>query len=173
MKSTKVKESVEITQEQLKEVLNYDPNTGIFTWAKQVGQRGVIGKPAGSLDKAKGYISIKINRKKYAAHRLAWLYFYGYMPKDLIDHEDGIKDNNRIKNLREANTSQNQHNQRKPRKDNTSGYLGVTFSKKSKKYTAKIRTNNIVKHLGMFTDPKLASEAYLTAKRQLHEFCTI
>jgi len=156
---------------ELKEYLSYNPNTGIFTWAKQVGARGKIGEKVGCLNR--GYIRIKVNRTVYLAHRLAWLFYYGYLPKDLIDHIDGVKDNNRINNLREANTSQNQHNQRKPRKDNTSGYLGVTFNKGSKKFTAKIRTNGIVKHLGVFTDPKEAHQTYLAAKRELHPFSTI
>ena len=79
-----------ITQSELKNILHYNQDTGVFTWIKN----SIV---AGTVEK-KGYIAIKINRKSYKAHRLAWLYIYGNFPKEQIDHLNGIKNDNCINN---------------------------------------------------------------------------
>ena len=156
----------------LKENLFYDPFTGIFTRRISNCNKVKIGDTAGSMD-GNGYILININGKSYRAHRLAWLYMTEKMPEELIDHKNGVRHDNRFCNLREATHNQNLQNQTKLPKHNTTGFLGVSFKKRDKKYKAQIKTNGKVKSLGVFLTAEEAHEAYLKAKREKHEFCTI
>ena len=158
----------ELTQERLQELLSYDPETGIFTNLKSRG-RVKIGAVAGSKN-PNGYIYIAIDSKKYRAHRLAWLYVHGNFPANQIDHINEVKDDNRIVNLRLATNLENHQNQSSPRTNNTSGYLGVIWDKFSGKWRARIKVNGKQKHLGCFDTGEEASEAYVTAKRELHPF---
>jgi len=87
-----------LTQSQLKEILTYNPDTGIFTWLVASNGRIRVGDIAGTTDN--GYVRIMIERTKYRAHRLAWLYVHGESPKEQIDHINHIRDDNRINNLR-------------------------------------------------------------------------
>ena len=119
-----------ITIEQLKEVLEYNHDTGVFNWIKRNGPRAKVGDVAGC--KSDGYIVIKINRKRHPAHRLAYLYMTGNFPENLIDHINHIRDDNRWANLRDATNSQNGSNRVKG-KNNTSGYKGVRWNKTTKK----------------------------------------
>lgn len=155
-----------ITQERLKELLHYDPETGVFTWnralRKNMGRNGI----AGTL-KLKGNIEIQVDSKMYQAHRLAWLYVTGHLPVNQIDHRDTNPGNNRWKNLREATNLQNSQNRGK-HKNNTSGYKGVNWHKRSKKWIARGRENGIRKNLGSFDTPEKASEAYECFSRLAH-----
>lgn len=160
-----------IDQGRLKEMMNYDSATGIFT--RKVRNRAfAAGSIAGTTNKD-GYIHMMIDGKVYKAHRLAWLYVYGRFPVDQIDHKNGKRDDNRIDNLREVDSEGNSHNLHHPREGNISKMLGVTFRKKSGKYQARI----IVKYkdisLGFFATAELAHQAYLEAKRTLHPTSTI
>lgn len=146
-----------LTQNRLKEVLQYDKNTGDFFWLKTVSNRAIFGKKAGSL--SHGYVAINIDKKKYLAHRLAWLYVYGSFPTKNIDHIDCNTQNNAINNLREANQKENLANIRISKK-NSSGYKGVHFHKGTQKWRAVVSVNNKPKHLGLFTNPQDASNAY-------------
>jgi hypothetical protein len=146
-----------LTQEHLKEILQYDKNTGDFFWLKPASNRAKVGQKAGTM--SHGYIYIAIDGKKYGAHRLAWLYSYGEITKEIIDHIDGNPSNNCLSNLREATKQQNLHNLKKPI-TNTSGYKGVHFHKGSSKWRAVVTVNNKPKHLGMFQTPEEASVAY-------------
>lgn len=92
-----------LTQEVLKSLLYYDPETGIFVWLV-TRQRSPAGKEAGGYDE-KGYRRICVNGTKVRAHRLAWLYMTGEWPEDQLDHINGLKDDNRFVNLREATNS--------------------------------------------------------------------
>jgi hypothetical protein len=160
-----------LTQSELKDILNYNHDTGIFTWKVT---RGCVknGDIAGTFCKDY-YLQISIGSKKYLAHRLAWLWFYGRFPKEQLDHINCNRSDNSILNLREVTNSQNQQNQRLARVNNHTGFLGVSFDKLRKKFKAQIKVNKKNKHVGYFDCPKKAHEAYLKAKRQLHEFCTI
>ena len=170
---TKVSKMLELSQSELKEILHYNPKTGVFTWIESNSNRVKIGDIAGHFHKSSGYIVIAINGKLCKSHRLAWLYMTGHVPKDCIDHINGDRSDNRFCNLREATQSQNNQNRIKAQKNNTTGYLGVTFHKATNKYLAKIRIGGKCEHLGIFTTPEEASKAYLAKKREKHEFCTI
>lgn len=161
-----------ITQELLKSKLNYDSCTGIFTWRETRTGTARKGSIAGTRYLG-GYIYIQVNSKRYLAHRIAWMYTHGAFPPDGLDHIDGNPANNAISNLRPATQRQNTQNQRIPQTHNTTGFLGVSLNKLSGKFRSLIRINGKLKHLGYFKTAEEASIAYLTAKRELHEFCTI
>lgn len=147
-----------ITQEQLKQILNYDPETGIFTW--KISPRRAVhpGTVAGS-ENGHGYRQIFYRGKTYLSHRLAWLYVHGSLPPSDIDHVDGNGLNNAITNLRLCTKTQNMGN-RKPNKNNTSGYKGVSWDKRKKKFRAQIRQSGKCKFLGYFDTIEQAAEAY-------------
>ena len=98
---------------------------------------------------------------------------YGTWPENQIDHINGVRHDNRIDNLRDVLQSTNAQNQRKPSATNKCGFLGVNFHKCSNRWIAQIHVQGKKKHLGLFDTPKEAHEAYVTAKRELHEGCTI
>jgi len=142
-----------ITQERLKELLHYDPDTGIFTW--RVGRGGMrVGDKAGGITTTatgKSYIVIGIDGKDYKAHRLSWLFIHGKFPSGQIDHENGNGLDNRLVNLRDVTPSENQKNARL-RSNNTSGTCGVYWYKPYRKWKALIQVNSKSKHLGYFED---------------------
>ena len=156
----------ELTAGRLRELLDYCPDTGVFTWKIRISNVKV-GDVAGCLEKD-GYLRIQIDSRLHFTHRLAWFYVTGEWPPDQIDHINGIRDDNRIANLRAATRSENGQNRRKPQANNTTGYLGVTRHRG--KFLAKIRLDGKRKHLGLFTTPEEAHVAYLEAKRRLHPF---
>jgi hypothetical protein len=158
----------DFTQSRLKELLIYDETTGLFTWIKNSGRKKLVGTTAGSANDA-GYVYIGIDGRVYLAHRLAWLYMMGLWPDPEIDHKDTNPTNNRWKNIRESTSRANKENRRKP--INESGYLGVYPC--NDRFKACIKHDRRQIHLGMFDTPELAHAAYLTAKRKIHEGCTI
>ena len=153
-----------ITQQELKEALSYNKDTGTFTWIKTAT---VAGSKLNT-----GYISIKINQKRYVAHRLAWLYIHGDMPNNQLDHINRNKSDNRIENLRECNNAENSQNKINPLSTNKSGYFGVSYYKNRKlnPYVASIYANGTNTHIGCYNNPIDAHEAYVKAKKQLHKF---
>jgi hypothetical protein len=159
-----------ITQAELRERLDYNPETGLFQWKGPLTGRKL--REAGSTD-AKGYRCITIDGVLHKSHRLAWLYVHGTWPAGQIDHLNGLKGDNRIANLRDVTNSINNQNKRRPDKDSKSPYLGVTWCKSSCAWRANIGVNNKVVRLGSFRTPEAAYEAYLNAKRELHPGCTI
>ena len=142
-----------ITRTRLTELLSYCSETGCFTWIAKTTKfsKVQIGDVAGTTSHHKGYVYIKIDGKQYAAHRLAWLYVYGELPKDQIDHINRNRSDNRIQNLRHANNAQNAIN-RKIRSDNKSGYRGVCFDKQKNKWRSYISLNGKLKTIGYFFD---------------------
>ena len=160
-----------LTKERLKEVLHYNPETGLFTWIVRTAMRTKAGEIAGRKDRY-GYVFIQIDRKKYPAHRIAWLYVNGVFPNEEIDHINGMRDDNRISNLREADRRLNCENRRKSQSNNKLGILGVC-KLGSGKYQAQIVVGGEKKYLKCWDTPELAHQAYLTAKRKLHLYCTI
>ena len=157
-----------ITQSRLQELLHYSPDTGVFTRLVQTSSRVKIGDIAGGLNQ-KGYRQITIDGKKHSAHRLAWFYMTGDWPIAGIDHRNGVKDDNRWRNLREATHAENGQNMAMYR-NNTSGFMGVSWDHKMQKWQASLMTNGHHKHLGRFDMPEAAHAAYLAAKADLHTF---
>lgn len=155
-----------LTQEHLKSLLSYDPETGEFRWTNAVSQKFRAGQIAGT-SYANGYRVIDIQRKRYSAHDLAWLYVYGSWPANEIDHINRNPGDNRIENLREATRSQNLQN-RALQRNNKSGFRGVSWSASSKKWIAQIKINNEKKHLGLFLKKEDAYAAYLAAAAKYH-----
>jgi hypothetical protein len=158
-----------LTQERLKELLSYDPETGVFVRIKQTSSNAKIGDVAGNTNR-NGYHYTQVDGTKFRTHRLIWLYMTGKFPPDSIDHIDRNPSNNRFANLRAVTKSENQHNQ-KMHCVNTSGFKGVNYYKNSKKWSAQITLNNVKKHLGTFFTPEEANVAYLAAQRIYHPTC--
>ncbi len=156
-----------LTQEETKARLRYSKTTGRLVWLSS-------GKAAGCLDSHSGYVRVMINQKSYSAHRVIWTYLYGYIPDGfVIDHRNGIRNDNRLKNLRCVTPAENQQNQRRPQHGNSTGFLGVWFEEARDRYRAKIKVAGKVKYLGIFHTAEEAHQAYLLAKRELHAGCTI
>lgn len=144
-----------ITQEILKQRLDYDPATGVFTRKLPLWLQGDIAGAKQIL----GDVHIYVNCKPYKAHRLAWLYMTGAFPEKHIDHINRDRTDNRWCNLREATNQQNSYNSSK-RKQNTSGAKGVYWSKTSGKWKAQIKIDGKIKYLGVYPSVAEASKAY-------------
>lgn len=161
-----------LTHQRLLEVLSYEKETGIFKWQKIYRKPQYTGVPAG-CKKANGYVYINVDNVGYLAHRLAYFYETGCVPEMTIDHIDGNKANNAFRNLRDVSHLVNSQNKKKANSDNKSGLLGVAYISSLGMYKAQIRTNGRVKALGHFETPEAAHSAYISAKRELHQGCTI
>jgi len=158
-------------QEMLHRLLDYDPDTGIFMWKQK--RKGIkTGIPLG-CDNGFGYLRITVTGKSEYAHRLAWIYSYGYWPTETIDHINGNKSDNRIANLRMATYAENSQNKRTAQSNNKSNILGVSWHKKANKWQVHICTDRIRKYLGLFDDKYEAEQTYINAKRSMHKFSTI
>lgn len=155
-----------LTQQELKSKLSFNPETGIFTWLIANNSRVKVGMIAGTFSST-GYVYITIDRKNYKSHRLAWLYMNGECPKDMIDHVDGDKLNNKIVNLRKCNQSQNMQNQ-KLSKFNTSGYKGVSWHNATSKWRSRAKLKSKQYHLGLFERAEDAFKAYQKFAKQNH-----
>ena len=139
----------ELTAEKLRELLHYEPETGIFTRKVSTSNQVKASDIAGSVNGG-GYLQIKMLSRTHKAHRLAWLYVYGAWPTDQIDHINRIRTDNRISNLREVSHKQNGQNRSKS-SHNTSGHPGVSWYKRISKWVAQIRHNYKHIYLGSFT----------------------
>lgn len=153
-----------LTADRLKQLLHYDPETGVWTWLKARGRNAPAGARAGRVQET-GYRHIKIDGKIYKSGRLAHFYMTGKWPENLVDHEDTDKSNDRWTNLRDATRSQNQGN-RPLNRNNKSGLKGVSWAARQKKWKADIRFGGRSRHLGYFISKEVAHEAYVTAARQ-------
>lgn len=162
----------ELTAERLRELLHYDPETGVFTRKVSItlSKQFKAGDVAGGVDRSTGYFRVSVENKRYWAHRLAWLYAYGEWPVESIDHINQIGTDNRLCNLRAANKSENGQNVQKCRSSSTTGILGVTRIKKTGRWQSTITINGVMKYLGRFGTQDEAREAYLSAKAKLHPF---
>lgn len=155
-----------ITQDELKELLDYDIETGIFTWKVSVKGTKGKGKPAGTTT-AKGYVDVCIKSKKYGLHRLAFLYMTGMVP-DNVDHKNGNKADNSWANLRPATVRENAFNYKGW--GTKSGYKNVYFDKRGNKqwWSRIIGKNGERIDLGYFHTPEEANEAAVAARKLHH-----
>lgn len=152
-----------ISHEKLTSILHYEPTTGIFTWIENRG-RLLAGKEAGSVNKL-GYRELTAHGTQYLAHRLAWFYMHKAWPTFVIDHINGIKDDNRIDNLRDVQNSENFHNTESLSTNSATGVRGVSHHRGV--FKAEIRVNNVRRYLGVFATLEDASKSYLDAKREM------
>lgn len=159
----------QLTQDYLKECLDYCPDTGIFTWKvrprehfktgwawKTINTRNA-GKEAGHLNKD-GYLATRVRGNYVPMHRLAWFYITGSWPKEQMDHINHDRTDNRWVNLREATRSENHRNESLS-KNNTSGFTGVYWNKQNDKWAAKVKVCGATINLGIFTKIEDAVEA--------------
>lgn len=161
-----------ITVERLKAVVRYDPESGAFIWVSPTSDRVRCGAIAGSVTKL-GYRAIMIDKKRYMAHRLAWLWVHGRWPNGEIDHINGDGLDNRISNLREATHAENMLN-RKRTSTCRSGFKGVSWHKGGRKWKAQIGYQGKWYALGLYECPVEAHKAYVAAAHRLHgEFARI
>ena len=161
----------------LRELLKYDPETGVFTWVVRPESRFLHPKQAKVWNKkygnkrafqhvnARGYLVSKIYGKAYQAHRVAWAITYGKWPADCIDHINGDPSDNRLGNLREATVRQNSLNSRSPR--GTSKYKGVFWLSSGQKWAAAIKVHGKQTRLGSFQDEDDAARSYNQAASKL------
>lgn len=152
------------TAARVRQLLDYDPVTGVFTWKVRCG-RAKAGTRAGSLHKSDGYRIIGIDGATYYEHRLAWLWMTGNWPFGEIDHQHLDKINNAFSELRPATHAQNAMNT-PLRSNNTSGFKGVDFRHNRKKWRARIKVKGRKLHLGYFLTPQEAHAAYVAAAAQ-------
>jgi HNH endonuclease len=158
---------MKIAPERVREALNYDPDTGLFTWRISTNRRIVVGSVAGTP--RNGYVTIKLDGTQYAAHRLAWLHVHGEIPDMDIDHKNGITIDNRLTNLRPATRSTNNRNRHVARSDSLIGVMGVGKGRRPGTYRARIKGDGGEIHLGTFSSIEAASEAYQEARSILHK----
>lgn len=149
-----------ITQERLRELLDYDPVTGFFTRRVRTSNRIKVGQVAGGnrICNGRPYRVICLEGKSYFAHRLAWLYVHGEWP-DYIDHMNGQGRVNAIENLRDCSQTQNGANKVRPL-NNTSGFKGVTFDRQRNQWRSQIQFKRKHKTLGLFDRVEDAARAY-------------
>ena len=151
-----------MTADEVRRLLDYDPETGDFRWRVEMGQRAKMSAIAGTI-KEDGYRIIIIRRRKYSAHRLAWLHSYGCWPVQFLDHKNGLRDDNRLCNLREATRSQNNSN-----RPAISGLKGASWHAPSNRWVARIKKDGVQRHIGCFPTEEAAHAAYCRAAQKLH-----
>jgi hypothetical protein len=173
-----------VPAEVLRELLRYEPGTGRLFWLPRnpemfiSGQKQSLrdcarwnaryaGKEAFTVRSRKGYRRGCILNQEYLAHRVIWALVTGSWPPELVDHINGDTSDNRLCNLRMASAAQNQWNQPR-RKTNTSGFKGVYWHRRSRKWNARIKANGLERHLGMFGTPEEAAAAYSKASSEFH-----
>jgi hypothetical protein len=159
--ATKRKEAA-LSLEEARRLFEYDPETGNLFRKVRTAHRTKIGDIVGSLNSYR-YLKASVNNKQYAVHRLVWFIYYGYWPKDQIDHLNRNGSDNRIDNLREVSQSENLKNKRK-QSNNTSGVVGVCWDIRHNKWRAKITENRRIIHLGRFDTFEEAVEARRAAE---------
>jgi hypothetical protein len=168
--------------EHLRKLMRYDPKTGKLFWRPRTPDMfRDVGKPAelscatwntryadkeAGAKRPDGYLVMAIDGRSHRAHRLIWQIYHGHPPDQDIDHINGVKDDNRICNLRDVSNSVNGRN-RKRQENNSSGYTGVNFHKQTQKWRAFIKVNQKQKELGKFNSISEAISARKNAEPDL------
>lgn len=158
-----------LSADTVRRLLRYEPSTGLFFWLVDT-KRLSAGNRAGCRDR-EGYWVIQVAGKRCYAHRLAWLHTYGEWPAGVIDHRNGVRSDNRIDNLRDVSVRINGQNVRNLTPDTKSGVRGAIFE--GGKFRARLGDKGRVLTIGTFSTAAEAHQAYLDAKRRLHEGCTV
>lgn len=153
--------------DRVREVFDYDPESGILTRLKSTGNRSRLGP---CLSKAAiGYYVARLDGVLYYVHRLIWIHQTGECPEQ-IDHKDGDRTNNKFKNLRQCTDAQNKQNMKPLFSSNTSGFNGVWWNKQAGKWQVDIKLDGKKKYFGRFDSVECAGQVALAAKRALHPF---
>lgn len=160
-----------LSAERASVLFEYNPLTGVLTRKAQQRNKPIT---SDEVSRTNGYIRIRVDGVRYAAHRVAWLLHTGQWPNGEIDHINGDRSDNRIANLRDVSARTNRENQHGPRSDNlSSGVMGVHWSAYHSKWKAHIRVGGKLKHLKYCKTQAEAEAVYLATKRLLHKGCTI
>lgn len=141
------------SKDRLREILNYQPETGVFTWKPRKGCRS--DRPLGTGN-GNGYLSITVDGVRHYSHRLAWVYMWGDIPTPYIDHVNGVRDDNRIENLRPATPAENQRYRSTPQKNSRSGVIGVSWHAHGGKW----QVHKHKRYLGLFDTVEEAVKAW-------------
>jgi hypothetical protein len=155
-----------LSRERLAQLFSYDPETGHFIRLPGGSYRPKGGDVAGCIKS--DYVVIRVDGVLYRAHRLAFLYMTGAWPENEVDHLNGIKSDNRWKNLRDVTLAENRQNQIRARKNSKTGLLGAHFDTNRNQFKAEICISGKNRNLGYFDTAADAHAAYLKAKRENH-----
>jgi hypothetical protein len=155
----------DLTADFVREVFDYDPHTGAIKWRVKYSRKVNAGMPAGYLDSGR-YVRIRIKGRAYAAHRIAFLYMHGRWPTEFLDHVNGDKTDNRLVNLRECSSAQNNSN-RPYTRPTRAGVKGVRLTPNGS-YEARISANGRRIYLGKYDDAESAKAAYQSAALKYH-----
>jgi hypothetical protein len=155
-----------LTAEEIRGLFDYDAETGELRWKVRHANRVRAGQIAGTRT-PRGYRIVEINNKPFKAHRIAWLIFYGEWPAGIVDHKNELKDDNRISNLRVANSQESQWNRGGLSRNS---FKGIIFrgGNKNKQWRAEIRDGGRSRYLGYYHNEALAHMAYCETARELH-----
>lgn len=171
--STKLIRKTSITQARLKELVHYEPTAGVFTRKVALSNgSGGLGTVLGKVMNA-GYLRASVNGVSYLLHRLAFLYMTGLWPEIDVDHVNGIRTDNRWKNLRSVDRRTNSENRREVMPGKKGGNLLGTHKCSKNRWQSSITTKGSLRYLGTFETEEAAHQAYLKAKRSLHKGCTL
>lgn len=163
-----------ITAERVREILHYDPETGLATVLVAQSNRRHVGDVLQPSLSSGGYVRFMIDKQPYKLHRLIWLYVHGRLPDGDIDHINGDPSDNRLVNLRDVPHQVNAQNLHRAHGHNTStGLLGASLHKMSGLYLARIKVGREVRKLGYYKTAQEAHAAYVAAKRVVHAGCTL
>lgn len=149
----------QITREKAREWFIYDIHTGQIYWKKNIGKKIKAGSKAGYVGKT-GYQFIAIDGKRYSAHRIAWTHVMGDLEKDVVDHINGDRTDNRFINLRPASVCENSRNWHSSSRKQSSKHRGVYYAKRDKRWTARIQCNGYRKFIGSYRTEREAACAY-------------
>ena len=155
--------------------ISYDPESGELSWKEKPNRNIQIGQKIGRKN-SWGHMTFTFRGRTCMVHRIAWLIATGALPSNEIDHVDGDKENNRLSNLRDVTRNINQQNLRRAHRSNKTGYLGVSkaaLNHPNRPWYASIKKDGKTRFLGYYDTPELAHQAYVKAKRELHEGCTL
>tara|TARA_R110000868_G_scaffold212233_1_gene462209 strand:- start:7 stop:516 length:510 start_codon:yes stop_codon:yes gene_type:complete len=155
-----------LTQEKLKTLLSYDPDTGILTWRKKFCRSIKVGSQVGTPT-SEGYVAFQIGGKKFYAHRAIWFFVHGVWPPEEIDHINHVRNDNRLCNLRLANRLENSHNTQKHEK-NFSGHKGVVWHIRNKKWQVQMRFKGKAYYVGQFINLEEAIQARFQTETKLY-----
>ena len=162
--------AADLTAARLRELLHYDPETGVFRWRVDAGWAGRFkaGTIVGS-ENAYGHLVVNLGGTPRYLHRIAFVLMTGEWPQQAVDHIDGNRQNNAWSNLRDVAQRANTENRRSATRGKKSGLpLGVSVDRRDGRIRADITVNGKARSLGRYDTPEEAHAAYLKAKRELH-----